>query len=775
MSATPEAGVRLSESDFLDWLKVKPRTLGWSAWLAYDRETANAALRQDHTARWDTHPLTVPVSGVVSLADTLREHLYDVRFEAPQISFESSMVSSARVRFSTYALSGTQLTVEVRTGLPKRVSKVESFTPLQGPRLYGSAFIDDAEGLANAARQVRFDLGTGEGYRFALSHLREAQTVGGTFFNVHYGDLPAPSRYCLLNTLGKWDDGTLVPGVVRARPFPADDAATSGDGAVVLMIAAEGGDVGQLPDNEGGWPYPVPDGYATTLLVSNQAMMTGVLEPGLRSIGEGAEFEYKNEDAGGTVVTTLRALKGTLPLTVQAQVAPFASVNYALEPALASDPAGRGGFAVTADGSGLKVSWQASSLTDAQAPLLHTEGPAGQTSLDYALRARLVCRYTVDADGRVGLEAVDEANSTWFKPVYRQAGVLDALHYQHFPALSTKLTEVVVAALRQKLAGIGGGDINPLLDVGVTFPGDTAVRAGSAHVPMDLAVFGTTAARSGAFTLQAPTRYVVAGDELPIAAVPAQPGAVWSVELLDGVEGTPGTVSSEGIYRAPTPDELTGDFTLVKVSATHGGHTQSVLVSVMRAGMALNPRVFATRLGSARTRLAAGCADGGPLEWSISSATGARLDETTSDEDTLLEPGERLYVAGKTPSGGNYSVDTITVSNPRTGESKTSYAFVAEKDEVGVVLIKEDATLPPDKIQLVLDGGLGPVPETQWTVCAGAGSISAEGIYTLDPTSESPFAVITGEKHVENVVSLFDYLILPLPLVNLDELRRALK
>lgn len=64
--------------DYLDWLKLKPRTLGWDSVIAYPLSVANHSLWHEYVEKFDKHPLASRISGVIELVDNSRwEYIYD--------------------------------------------------------------------------------------------------------------------------------------------------------------------------------------------------------------------------------------------------------------------------------------------------------------------------------------------------------------------------------------------------------------------------------------------------------------------------------------------------------------------------------------------------------------------------------------------------------------------------------------------------------------------------------------------------------------------------
>lgn len=774
MSSNRIVGRAPTETELLEWMKQKSRTFGWTAWVAYDHTVLNRSLWDDYFERADSHPFSEPFSGKAEISENaIWENLYSVRLGAPMVSFERSDIASPRVTLSARALSGTQLSVEVAGGSAKHITRIAEYSPLQAPRLVAEAFIDD-DGAAYSAGQVRMDLSRAEAHQFSFPGTRQQQLNGGLLFHESIMDLPEPSRHCVLNLLGEWNGGLLVPEKVAARPVPLEDAAgrRSCEGAVVLMVAATGSDVGQIPDISGDWKYPIPSGCNASLWIGNDWVMGTLLASGIRAVSSDAEFTY--DTVGDPSVLTVT--KGTLQaVQVEPSVAPIGKLTYSVDLPLAGNPAAKAHLEIERGESGLHFNWKTSTFAHLEAPSLVSASPVGTTALDNALRIQSTYQFARQDNGSLGLIRVTEA-SRWIKPVYRQGKALDPVHYQHFPAitqavadaLSTEIGKVEVRMLSEDIS-----EVDRLQLDGIKFPRGAALALDAVHLPRDLALFGTVSAGPERFMLSPLEGRVLAGGTLQFEGTSGHSGITWSVEPVQGFSGTPGTVSATGLYRAPAATEIDGSFGLAKVTAASATHLSSVLVSVLTETLALNPLVFAVSSAQGRVRMSAGSLDGGELTWSLTSATGAMLEEPDAEDGTLSEPGDHLYVRGNGGTGAFFSVDEVTVRT-LAGHERTTPILVVEKNRIGEIRIAEQPGLRADQIQLEFHGGGGqPIPDAQWKVQIGGGSITPDGLYTLDPQSKVPFAVITAEYEIPNA-HLGNFLILPIPLVDLADLKRAL-
>lgn len=777
MTGETQRGGVLSQQELMDWLRAAPRTLGWDALMAIDRDLVNDSLRHDYTERFGTHPLSRPVNGQAMVVDNLLwEYMDNVRFDAPTVSFEGSGLGSGWMNLTARAFAGTQLTVDLPRGGRRRVTKVERYTPLQGPKLISSIELKGQATRGSGLNQVRIDVSTGRTYRLTYADSDIGQERGGAFLQKQFDALPVEYRFCVLTSPSALLDGPLAPEEVRPRPFPLLDAdgKPTEDGALLLFVSAKGGGVGQLPDHESDWPYPIPIGERATLLIGQQTLMSKVVPSGVRELAPDAEFQYDVPDEPQDVIDLLTATKGTVAsMRVHSVVAPFAGLNYDIKADLAVSAPSAAAFSITQREQALSFSWKASALYSAEAPQLHTSNPDGVTDLDYAWKLVRQLRYVLSEDGRLTME-VQAGGKEWVLPVYRQGGVIDPLHYQHFSSLSRGISTAVASEVDASFIRMGGpGAVDDLRISGLVFPGGRSMTLNSVHLPMDLALFGEMESTPGLFELTPAQSLISAGEKLQLVTSPEQAVVEWSVEVVQGFKGSPGTISSYGEYTAPSSAEIGDAFTLVRVSAASNGHISSTLLSVTARSLMVNPVVFSASPTSGKTRMAAGSVDRGALEWRVSSSSGAALEKPPLDGDAVFDPNDRLYVPGSIAAEEFFSIDDVVVMNPRTGEEAVTSVLVVGKELRGEIVIKDDPELDPGQLRLSFEAGEGPIQGALWKVQIGGGSVDQNGIYTMDPAAVHGFAVITAELTIPDLAVMGNYLILPFPAVDLDVLKRA--
>jgi hypothetical protein len=308
--------------------------------------------------------------------------------------------------------------------------------------------------------------------------------------------------------------------------------------------------------------------------------------------------------------------------------------------------------------------------------------------------------------------------------------------------------------------------------------GNEVVTIGSMYAAADLVLFGDLVPALTKFTLEPLEDVMAAGSTLAFRSVPTVPGLTWRVEPIDGFEECAGAIDANGIYTAPAATAIKGAYTMARIVATQGDYSSSALIRVVKRGVVVNPLVVGTALNGPKIKMSGGTIDGGSLEWKINTTTGATLVKEPPEGGAEFEEGDRFYLPGQGQVDDPkrvFSVDEVIATNLRTGMSHTSHLLVVEKPLNGTLRIKEGGGLPANKVQLELDAGEGPLAGVTFAVVAGGGSIDADGVYTVDETSPHKFGVVTASWRMPGVpISLDGYLILPVPLLDLEEVRRVL-
>ena len=328
-----------------------------------------------------------------------------------------------------------------------------------------------------------------------------------------------------------------------------------------------------------------------------------------------------------------------------------------------------------------------------------------------------------------------------------------------------KLFDEGVADFLSAVEHINVFTLNSLL-----FRGENAVKLESIHYPADLALFGHVGPAQTAFSINELEPVVGQGQKLQFTTEPARTDLSWQVKNLPGEEVPVGTIDARGLYTAPTSTQLGGNFVRAVVTASGGGHTHSALVTVMRRAITVNPMIqVATAGDSLALNVSAGAVDGGPLDWSIEEPTSGAVVRPNPNEG-----GDHHYVPGPKQTGTTFSVDKLIVKNPRTNVSDFAQVLVIHGAVNLTMFVDSKATLPDNKIQLVVEGDEAPwdPKALTWSVLLGGTSATIDGttgILTVNPSGVDNFVVVTTYFKIPNVPAFNGFIMLPLPMFSVPE------
>jgi len=98
--------------EFVEYLKEKPRTLGYDAILAYDRFRANRLLLQEYIDRFDSGRYFEPLTFSTTITPGAQwEKVIDHLLDKPRLSFENSSIAHSRADLTMRISGGKQLTL----------------------------------------------------------------------------------------------------------------------------------------------------------------------------------------------------------------------------------------------------------------------------------------------------------------------------------------------------------------------------------------------------------------------------------------------------------------------------------------------------------------------------------------------------------------------------------------------------------------------------------------------------------------------------------------
>ncbi|WP_434681198.1 hypothetical protein J3P77_08940 [Pseudomonas sp. R1-18] len=768
---------RLTAASLLQWLREKPRSLGWNAIVAYDRSHANVALIQEYISRFAATSYLRPITARVEMSEEEAQHLYGFTLDCPRLSFENATVKWSLARLLVRVVGGTQLTTRKPPGGIDQVVKVSSYDAVNGPDITMGLSLAVLLGSVDVQGRVVIDLSKGTEIDVNFADSRDHRRIGGEFFRAYFEGLPDEQKVFVLSEIASSEGQALKPHNVQIRTHAPPGANEPGStdyglGAVLMFVTMEGEKYGTFPENDADLPYLIPaddaQGLSSTLLMGNDFLMRKFIEEGCRRLADNSEavtFQTQIDSRG--FITGMSATGGERPgRPISAGLAHFPSITCALRAPLACEGADRASFELTIEQEILVVAWQ------------------GYVNLPIALQTEHNSVYTKDVGqawnwrGTFALQ-VDAQSSALRWAAVPELEVMQCkispLEFADISEVASHFGEVasyLESELASHLRGSAQDFVRPLEDLDVfrlnsiLFRDRYLFEPVGAHLPGDLCVPGRIAPGANGFVVSPVEAMVGPGERLQLTTVPAVTGVSWRVESVAGSSKNAGVIDpSSGLYTAPAVQDVQGAFSRVRVTATRGDHSSSALITVVLRDVTFNPLVVVCGVGM-KTEMSAAARDGSQLQWSLGGGVaGSQILAST-------EPGgDHTYVAPQPstePATQAFSLDEVHVQRSGQAARYTSYVLVVHKPPTAIISIQPDADLPEGSVRLVADLGEGVIESgAVWTLLAGNGRLDPEtGIYTTDPVGQHRFALITAR--VEPPVPAFPafegYLIIPLPL-----------
>jgi hypothetical protein len=676
------------------------------------------------------------------------------------------------------------LTVEQVGVGPKKVSRLSWYDPLQGPRLICEIRLEDTSGEVNESREVELDLKRGTNFRVTFASTAQEQKRGGEFYEELFELLAEDKQRFLIGRLEEFPEGAaLQPDKFRLRALSAQPASVdgvdgAGEGAILLFIGTVGNEPGRMPDKDAKWIYPIPAGRTSTLLLSDAVVVRGLLRNGAASVNVWcAETDFINDGPGGSVSGMFLS---------QGQVfGNFGGLDYGV-PEKAHFH-----YRVKFTNNELNIlridrideefvmSWSSQRPNVYGAYVgMGFDGPI-ERWISFIATWTMKSRYhfVLNPDtGGVRLEIAGPEEMELALTKHNQSLIGEphkTIIYENTPLWVTER----LLSFQQAVAD-GTGEIELFRLYGLLFSGSNVVEHRAVRMGCDLAVFGDISPMHTTFQLDPTEKDVVHGGSFQFQVRPPHAGLTWTLEEVPGFGGPLGSITQSGAYTAPAAAEIPINraYTMARVIATSsdGTLTSAALVRVVRRSVVVNPLVVGASQDSPKVRFSAGALGGGKLTWSVESATGGTLTDDPPEDDTaVFDVGDMFYLPGSGSTGGYFSVDGITVTDEK-GNSAAADLILLEQEVIGSVVMMPSADLPEGQVQLALDTGKEMVTDgATWEVIAGSGTVDANGVYTLDTEAATPYAVISAAFDTPYVY-FTNYIILPIPLVDLGEIQRAI-
>ncbi|GAB7529474.1 hypothetical protein PS3A_18830 [Pseudomonas sp. 3A(2025)] len=775
-----------SLESLLQWMRAPNSNVlwGWDAIAAMDRSKTNLILLQEYIARFGSDRYLPLVNGEAELVKGYAlEALHDFQLDIPRLSFENTDLSRSKARLSMALLGGMQLSQ--RRGVDNwHIVQVVENDPLLGPWLYLDLNLYDVPGTVGQQGDIRLDLSKSSDFRLTFGPTEYEQLRGGEVIQELFENLEDDQRFFVLGSIQAGDDPLLRPQSFKLRTLSKGSASEPGDGALLILIRAQGSDEGELIGES--FRYPIPDDagkdYSATVLLDGPSVIKrlDLAQRLLEAVKErltDEQFTVREENGrlisaeataghlifevsstqlpkelvdGRWLTTTISRAQVNIPawytlsfyLTLRREADDRISIKWvtAVLPAYIvhfedSIPWVEHPNYVWMDGYIIEL-WSVYDLVETESDLMYKP-------VEWDLDVRRM----PDADSEPADTRVDWGPYIERLKADARARTLEAIEPLMSHAVSHSLIPQIPA----------GDFIRDCIKLNF----GQAIEADVLAVPRDIGAFGRINPVRSAFVIDPLQPLILAGGTQRFATLPTVTGLVWTAE--DSLRGTvdvdAGTFISDGRYQAPAAGSFPGRFLRVRITATDpaSGYHSSALVTVVANGLVLNPLFYECGFED-EVELQAGVLGAGTLSWSVKNPL--------ENEKGSVEPdgasGATYRTALKKPRK-TYVLDEVEVANDITGQRQSMHVLVLMWAPTVTVVVVPDPSLGEGRVRLQawLVGELCDIAD--WAVLLGPGQIDDDGVYTLDYATTERFVVITV---VAKTVDLDGegHIVLPLPL-----------
>ena len=774
---------KLELTDLVDAMKGKSSTSGWDAMVLYDQRKTNELLYQLYVERYNSEVgIIEPASMDMPWGDQgYVEHLYDLKFSAPKLSFEISKPEELpRARLTLDMIGGMIVSTNKRTGGIRYVSRINTILPVGGPQLWMDQLI--TKGAVGEGGEVMIDLQNADNFyaNFVVGGL--AQGAIGMMFKEYFESLSdEQKRFPLGNLIGDLN-GVLTPVSfeIKTRASVPDALKHSleyGDGAVMLFITLKDGVNGTTYPSESS-TYLIPsDGeglqYTGTMLLSSNVFMQKIIKPELeRAIGRG--LVLAPDTVGSDVANTLKATAGAgVGIARDAQFL-YTGQDSQGNPALlsvymrlqdlaytfAQDDLSRLRVSAGSDGTHVRVTWSASGIHHY---VIHNGNPDKGKAINFDYNYSVELRSEIQLDelsGEVSFSSAKVAASSATVNFLSDGG--DYWNYNGKEENEKTIIRSVQGVLDSAIPDFKISSIDTFFIRNLLFPGQNAMQLTQAFLPGDLALFGHIDPLRTTVAIAPLNAIIEAGSQVQFSVTPDLVNPTWTVQDVDGEADGIGSIG-DGLYFAPTQTQLKKDTLTVMVTVQ--GVLQGVavksstLVSVIHTAIQVGDIYFMCEIGSTKLIQATTLRDDVLTFRVVNSSWGSKLEAV---EGAI---NHRLYTAGTNMDPEvTYPVDVVEIR----GSVSPVYIYIVLM-KAGLfslpVVIDESSDPAQGCVRFVLLGNQGPVESVKWSLLAGVGSIDeATGIYTEpDTIPVGSLVVISGVVKISGI-TVSGLMAVPLPL-----------
>lgn len=756
-----------SVESLLAWMKDTPRLFGWDGVMAVSSDEVNAVLQQGYKTQLSQGVAHQVPSGSIDIANTdISYYFSSFILGAPVLLFESGSFDIPTFLVQMPVVSGVLTQVEKTLGVA-RVLRLSAYEPASGPPLRLQLQ------LSSEAGKVDVDLALGEEPVLLFPGAEYEKERIGEFFQAWLRHPDNQGRVYPLSVFT--DQGNPMLAVrrvdIRTQLEDANSSQPDKKGAVVFFVTTEYGVTGAFPGNEGDLRYLIPNDtqpvYSATSLFSQPVLYRAAFGNAVLQLLEGAEFDFNSEPA--EPLRQMTALAGSFQVTA----GDYQGTEYEFqsEPFTVSAVSGQQPLTVTFESAMAKQSWQfPCTVTFSYRAMGGTQWMPLTASFNVSLRHEFLL--WADESGARAMEGQlfspygDDQEVT---PVSGLPGDLDPLLLQQIKGF---IAYTIKSALLERFSQTLNTTATESFVEQWTLAGEQHVLPLVKALPHDLAMFGQVGAGQDGLHIVEQSSLLLAGASLQFTTEPPGQDLRWSLENAPGSEGNPGTITEQGLYRAPPAHTMAqGLHRVLVVVRDASNRVATALVTIQAYGVSIDPLIEVCNYGESVT-LSAGVLGDGMPEWSIKNPVEGESGELIGDDPQ----GDHTYVAHGDVSGKSYVLDEIEVRDSFSGQARSAWMLVIQSKGVGLnVRPKADTSPVAGQIQLEAEINNIVQPGTQWRLGADSpGEITADGLYIGDPLAPQRFVLILAEVDLPGFGRFEGYLILPLPLNEFPDVLAAL-
>ncbi|KQQ60007.1 hypothetical protein ASF84_04650 [Pseudomonas sp. Leaf127] len=783
----------------LQWMRDPDTNVmwGWNMIAVMARNKTNQILMQEYLARYDADSYLPAITAEVVAEDSgFKQVIHDYQLDAPRLSFTHADLDDARAQLAMAVLGGVQIGLRKNLDL-WHVTSISEADPLQGPWLTLELNLEEVPGTVGEDNRVRLDLQHSDNFRLTLSGDEYEQRLSGDVFKDLFNELPPQQRVFVLGSIEPGGAQGFRPQSFTLRTQsagePAADARSAQDldGALLVFVRMQGSDEG---DQVGAsFRYLIPNDadqdFSATVVLSRRWLRPLIgaedkLFEAVQSLLTGNSTFARQYDSDG-IIRSAVAQDGELYFAESGStLIPMPFMNFMITTQIycsgirllanSTRP-----LSMQADAQGhFDVSWE----TSAEVGYVLTFDVTGNNPPDLPTK---VYKYRYDLSLSARYEFVESDNDLSFKEVHWDLDLTSTQLESNASATSEGaewllfiwkvLLEVekvvrhkVEPKLKDALQAFGINiPIGAMIKDCVKLNFGHAIESLKLRRPRDTGVFGRINPLTTTLVVSPSQVLMPAGGTQQFQMTGASQGIEWSVHELAGPQRSAGSISPQGLYRAPAADAIGGHFQRVRVTASEpaSGKRSSALVTVGTNALTINPLYQECSVGE-RVELQAGRLGEGSLQWSIKSPVAGESGTVVPSE---LPGGDHTYCAvDKKVRGKLFVLDEIEVCDTITGQARSAHVLVL----MWLVTLSITAQVVDEQtaqLTALTDQELvGPV---EWQLWLGPGAVDAQGVYRVSEPGTARFALMSAKAPIPDDDYVTGYIIVPLPL---SEFARAL-